>query len=102
MGLCVALQTESGKQIEFVSDEKNLLDKLIGFPDANAFPMLASIDRYGDTVFNRVQMDRFLAEWKTLFSSANTPEETALLNAIKDLAEKSIREVHLYLVFIGD
>ena len=102
MGLCVALQTESGKQIEFVSDEKNLLDRLMGFPDANAFPMLASIDRYGDTIFNRLQMDRFLAEWKTLFNSAMTPEETVLLNAVKDLAEKSIRGVHLYLAFIGD
>ena len=102
MGLCVALQTESGKQLELVSDGKNLLDRLIGSLDPNVFPMLASIDRYGDTVFNRLQMDRFLTEWKTLFSSANTPEITGLLNAVKDLAEKSIRGVHLYLVFIGD
>jgi hypothetical protein len=60
MGLCIALQTESGEQIELVADDKNLLDKLLGFPDANAFPMLASIDRYGDTIFNRMQMERFL------------------------------------------
>lgn len=102
MGLCIALQTEAGKQIELVSDDKNLLDRLIGAPDGSVFPMLASIDRYGDTVFNRLQTDRFLAEWKTLFSSANNPEETDLLNAVKELAEKSTRNVHLYLVFIGD
>ena len=102
MGLCISLQKESDKQIEFVADEKNLLDRLIGYPDPNEFPMLASIDRYGNTIFNRVQMDRFLAEWKTLFRSANTPDEIALLNVVKDFAEKSIHGVHLYLVFIGD
>jgi hypothetical protein len=49
MGLCIALQTESGEQIELIADEKNLLDKLLGYPDASIFPMLASIDRHGDT-----------------------------------------------------
>jgi hypothetical protein len=68
MGLCIALQTESGEQIELVADEKNLFERLLGSPDANACPMLASIDRYGDTVFNRLQMDRFLSEWKTLWA----------------------------------
>jgi hypothetical protein len=102
MGLCVAVQTESGKQVELIADEKNLLNRLLDSPDATTFPMLASIDTYGDTVFNQLQMDRFLAEWKTLFSRAVTPDETALLKAVQDLAEKSTRDVHLYLVFIGD
>jgi hypothetical protein len=102
MGLCVALQTESGKQIELVADAKNLLDRLLGSPDARAYPMLASIDRYGDTVFNCLQIDRFLAEWNTLFGIARIPEEEALLKAIQDLAEKTKVRVHHYLVFIGD
>ncbi len=102
MGLCIALQTESGEQIELVADEKNLLDRLLASVDAQAYPMLASIDRYGDTVFNRLQTDRFLAEWKTLFDKAGSPEEETLLNAIQNLAEKSKLQVHQYLVFIGD
>jgi hypothetical protein len=102
MGLCVAVQTESGKQIKAVADEKNLLSRMLDSPDGSAFPMLASIDKYGDTVFNRVQMDRFLAEWKTLYGAANTAEETSLLKAVQDLAEESMRGVHRYLVFIGD
>lgn len=102
MELCIALQTESGKQIELIADEQNLLDRLLGSPDASACPMLASIDRYGYTVFNRLQIDRFLAEWKTLFSNANTPEEDALLNAVQNLAKKSKQDAHQYLVFIGD
>lgn len=102
MGLCVALQTESGEQIDLVADEKNLLDKLLGSPDTNAYPMLASIDRYGDTVFNQLQIDRFLAEWKTLLDNAKSSEEEALLNAVQNLAERSKARVHHYLVFIGD
>jgi hypothetical protein len=51
MGLCIALRTESGEQIDMIADEKNLLSKLLDFPDEDAFPMLASIDRYGDTYF---------------------------------------------------
>jgi hypothetical protein len=54
------------------------------------------------TVFNQVQMKRFLAEWKTLYSAANTAEKTSLLKAVQNLAEESMRGVHRYLVFIGD
>jgi hypothetical protein len=53
-------------------------------------------------IFNRLQIVHFLAEWATRFNRASTPEENALLSAIRDLAEKSMRDVHLYLVFIGD
>ncbi len=101
MGLYIALQTESGEQIELVADGRNLLDRLPGSPDTSAYPMLASIDRNGDTVFNRLQIDRFLAEWKTLFSNASAPNEEVLLKAVENLAEKSRLKVHQYLVFIG-
>jgi hypothetical protein len=102
MGICVALETESHEQLEFIGDDRNLLPKLIGYPDSAQFPMLASIDRYGDTVFNCMQIKRFLAEWETLFSKANTPEENSLLEEIKELSLRSMKGVHLYVVFIGD
>jgi hypothetical protein len=102
MGLCIALERESGEQIELIADEMNMLDKLIGSPDQIAFPMLASIDRYGDTVFNRMQIDRFLTEWESLFANATTLEEKTLLQAVKALGEASRDDVHQYLVFIGD
>jgi hypothetical protein len=102
MGLCIALQSESGEQIDWIADERNLLGKLIDSPDEVEFPMLASIDRYGDTTFNRLQIERFLAEWGTLFAKATTLEETALLQTVKALGEASRLHVHQYLVFIGD
>jgi len=55
MGLCIAVQTESGKQVELVADEKNLLNRLLDSQDATAFPMLASIDKYRDSFFSRMK-----------------------------------------------
>jgi hypothetical protein len=102
MGLCVALETESHEQLELIADDHNLLHRLIDYPDSTQFPMLASIDWYGDTVFNRLQIKRFLAEWETLFVKASTPEENSLLEEIKQLSLRSLKDVHLYVVFIGD
>jgi hypothetical protein len=102
MRLCIQLRTESGEQLAFVADEKNLLGHLLGSPNPDAFPMLASIDHYGDTVFNRIQMSRFLDEWRSLSRSAKTAEEEDLLQTVGAMAEKAARAVHLYLVFVGD
>jgi hypothetical protein len=63
--------------------------------------MLASIDWYGDTVFNAVQMKRFLEEWDHVMQRDGSPKEHALTAAIKQLAERCRDEVHLYLKFIG-
>jgi hypothetical protein len=102
VGLCVALRGDAGDQIDLVADHKDLLPRLLERLDENAFPMLAYIDRYGDTVFNRLQLPRFLAEWQTLSSRAVSDEEKILLDAIRLLAEKAVRGVHLYVAFIGD
>jgi hypothetical protein len=102
MGLCVALETESHEQLELICDDRNLLHKLIDAPDSIQFPMLASIDWYGDTVFNRIQIKRFLAEWESLLSKASTPEEKSLLEEIRELSLRALNDVHLYVVFIGD
>jgi hypothetical protein len=102
MGLCVALQSEDGEQSELIADEKNLLSRLIGYPDPQAFTILASIDYCGDTTFNRMQTRRVLAEWETLYQKAATPDKVALLDAIKTLALKCQNSAHQYVVFIGD
>lgn len=102
MGLGITLQDEFGAELDTVVDPKNLLGKLLPEYDDPAHPLLASIDFYGDTVFNRVQMDRFLVEWSDVMAKANTSEETALVSAIEGLAHRCRDGVHLYLKFIGD
>ena len=100
MGLCVALKSASGEQMNFIADEHNLLDTLLGYPDWKAFPMLASIDRYGDTTFNRMQIKHFLDEWSSLFARAKNEEERELLEAVRSLGEQ--QGDLQYLTFIGD
>ena len=102
MGLCIALADEDGSNLEFVTDDKNLLHNLLPPQDDDSNPMLASIDWYGDTVFNQLQIEPFLAEWERLQARAQSSEAAALHTRIKDLAERSKQEPRLYLKFYGD
>ncbi|WP_128914727.1 hypothetical protein [Granulicella sibirica] len=102
MGLDVAVQDEGGKQLHIVLDERNLVSPLIGFPSFSVSPMLASVDRYGDTVFNRVQIRQFIVEWSELARNNSMEGEQKIANEILALAELVRDSVHLYLVFIGD
>jgi hypothetical protein len=102
MGLCIALTNEASENLEFVSDDKNFLHKLLPGPEDNSSPMLGAIDWYGDTVFNSIQMKRFIAEWDRLEKRATAPDEKALVQAVRNMAQRCEGEIHLYLKFVGD
>ena len=85
-----------------LADPRNVLGRLLPSGDAGTYPMLASIDPYGDTVFNRPQMQRFLAEWAEISLNAETPEERTLVREVEKLARRCDDGVHLYLKFVGD
>ena len=102
MGLSIELLDESGGVQETVDDVSNLLRRLLPANDDQSSPMLASIDPYGDTVFNRIQMKRFLAEWRGLWGEAQSSEERAVVTAIEAMAQRCAEGVHLYVKFIGD
>jgi hypothetical protein len=74
MGFDIELQSERGETLQVVSDPKNLLHRLIE-AYAGDDPLLGEIDWNGDTVFNRLQIPRFLSAWKELTRLAKTPEE---------------------------
>ncbi len=103
VGFEIVLQDELGSQIESIADPKNLLAGLLpSLEKGDAYPMLAGIDPYGDTIFNPRQARRFLREWADLVSNARTREERALVSEIERLARRCADEVHKYLRFIGD
>jgi hypothetical protein len=102
MGLSVALQDEDGRTIEVVLDSKNHLHRLLPPPDDVSYPYLRFIDWYGDTVFNRLQIEGFLNEWAKLKERAMTEDERELILRIEKLAYDCQAEPHLYLKFIGD
>ena len=103
VGLEIQLQDEFGGRIESIIDPKNLLPDLLP-PDgeSEAYPMLAGIDLYGDTVFNRLQIPRFLSELAEVASRARTEGDRKLISEIESLARRCADSVHTCLKFIGD
>jgi hypothetical protein len=64
--------------------------------------MLSSLDPYGDTTLNYLQMRRFLREWTEVTGKPRSPEEKDLVSKVEYLARRCRNEVHVYLKFIGD
>jgi hypothetical protein len=106
MGIDVRLQTQRGDPVDYVGDRPgNLPYFLETFYDdikERNYYFLQGIDPYGDTIFNSLQMLRFLEEWDWLTAKASTNEEREFLAKVRRMAERCRDEVHLYLKFIGD
>jgi hypothetical protein len=102
MGLTITLETENGSIISQVGDPKNILFEILPAFDDVSYYCLRFIDFYGDTTFNRLQMDAFLSEWERVKKLAKTSEELHLLAEVETLAQKCKSEPHFYLKFYGD
>ena len=102
MGLEIELQDEWGGRLDTIADPKNFLGRLLPQNDDPLHPILAAIDSYGDTVFNRMQMPRFLSEWSAISAKVQSREEQELISKIAVMAQRVRDEVGLYLKFVGD
>jgi hypothetical protein len=101
MGFDINLQDERGVVRATIGDPQNLLHRLLERSFADE-PQLVEIDWNGDTVFNRLQMPRFLSHWKILADHIKTPEEAKVVEDVRALAMECEGAVHLYLKFVGD
>jgi len=101
MGFCIILEDADGEPLEQVEDSQNILHRLLPSEDAS-YQYLRFIDWYGDTIFNRLQIEPFLNEWDRLSKVARTLDEATLLARIRQLALQCSQEPHLYLRFCGD
>ena len=88
--------------MDSVGDPRNQLGMLLPQLDDENHPILAGIDPYENTIFNGIQMHRFLLEWKDVTAKASTVEERELVTKIEEFALRCRDEVHLYIRFIGD
>ena len=102
MGLEISLQDGEGNELVSIADGNGFLTRLLPFDDDEKHPLLASIDRYGDTIFNRVQMKRFLSEWADISRAAPALQQQALISAVESLARRCQDGPHLYLKFAGE
>ena len=101
MGFDISLEKEHGEVLATVTDPKNFLHRLLERAVADE-PLLAEIDWNGDTVFNRLQIPRFLSIWQKLAKYSKSPEEVKLVDEVTALGKRCESGIHLYLKFIGD
>lgn len=95
------MESETGEVLATISDPQNLLHRLLE-RSVTVEPLLAEIDWYGDTIFNRLQIPRFLSHWRTLASQGKSPDELKIVEDVKELAVRCGGSAHLYLRFVGD
>ena len=101
MGIAIRLEDEHGNVLETL-DWPNWLDHLLPAYEDESFQCLRFVDPYGDTVFNRVQMPTFISELERVQQQADSDRERGRLVEVGRLAERCLREVHLYVRFFGD
>lgn len=76
----------------------NELEKLLD--SRKKFPCLSSVDPYGDTIFNRVQVPFLIKELKRLQSDLTSQSLRRLINEVIKFTTKV--QIHNYVKFIGD
>ncbi len=102
MPLTVRLETETGTKLAEVFDTQDVVTQLAADEAAAELKVAQTIDPYGDTTLNRLQVPLFLEDLGLLMSRAASPEDAAVLRQIGALANRSLKEPHLYLKFYGD
>ena len=100
MGFSIAVVDADDHVLEIIHDPRQRLNPLFGIADD--FIFFKHIDPYGNTVFNRPQMDPLLVELRGLAERTDDPEAEAILGSIIRMATRVSHEVHLYLKFFGD
>jgi len=96
------LQGEDGVKIDEVHDPQGLIVSYSPLLSDQSFQCLRFIDPYGNTYFNELQIEAFLAEWDRIFDKVQEDEAKRLSLEIRSLAQRCKQEPHLYLRFLGD
>jgi hypothetical protein len=102
MGITVVLEDEHGTAEARLEDPQNLLHDVLAVAEAKDLVWTPTIDRYGDTTFNYLQVPRLRLEWQALLRGGMEPAVQKLLLRIDELAARCESERHLYLKFYGD
>ena len=103
MGLVISIRDENGMELsEIIADTTNLLVPLIASSQFADSPMLSSIDLYGDTIFNNLQVPHLIDEMNRASHFAQDLLLRTLVARLLQYASRVKAEPHTYLAFIGD
>src|SRR5438105_13716116 len=100
MSWVVKLQDELGEETE--NSQWVMLHGVVPPYEERNFPLLRCIDPYGQTVFNHLQMEPFLAEWDQVRDRAADAAQKDAWQRVKDMAEVCKKDRDLYLKFVGN
>jgi hypothetical protein len=101
MGIDLYWEDYSGKSLGDVSDEKNLFANALEDGHLDGKVCLRFIDRYGDTVFNQLQIPALIDEIEQLYASIKDRPTLKQIERMLTLMRKS-KEDLTYLKFVGD
>ena len=94
MTLTISLEDETREAIVILSSRLTIPSTV----DLNSYKLLQYLDPYGDTIFNRNQIDDLIIDLKRLDKLATD----SVIKQVLALAERCKDEVHTYLCFNGD
>jgi hypothetical protein len=100
MPMLVRVEAEPGSVLSATSDVQDVLTSLAE-KESGRLAIAHTIDPWGHTVLNRLQIPLLLQDIGVL-SSVASQEERQKLEEIAALAHRSLDEPHLYLKFYGD
>jgi hypothetical protein len=97
--LAVEVRTGKGQVLARTLAHKSFNPVLRGI-DVQKFPLLGSIDPYGDTAFNYLQVKRILMEIRA--QERTEDELDAFLRELEVFSRQALARSHRFLWFVGD
>lgn len=101
MGIDVYLKNEQGAVLGSALDPAMVLSRFAQSKVARDAPLLRFLDPAGDLILNRAQSTALLEELAVMIPKQDGAIRV-ILEKVREFAERSESEVHLYLWFVGD
>jgi hypothetical protein len=101
MGMSVVLKNRTG---EVLVRLPRPYVPLVSWTERAEYPILGYVDPYGNTIYNRGQMETLMEELVRIRqASLELSEDTrASIDGLLELSAKGVQKPHRYLWFIGD
>ncbi|MFN8505991.1 MAG: hypothetical protein U0547_00330 [Dehalococcoidia bacterium] len=98
--LTIIWETEEYEVLAVMSDEGVLAQYIPGDDDAS-WHCLRFVDRWGNTVFNQVQLEWLITDLVRLWDIAQ-PADRPFIDRLGEFVRAAMGETHTYIRFIGD
>jgi hypothetical protein len=103
MSYTIRLEDERGTVLDEVPGATVALNRALAHLETNAYPWLATLEPYGDSSFNRLQVPHLIRELRQLCDELDDAEAQTAIKQTPRLAERAQEEgPNRYLRFYGD